>query len=45
VKGTGKNGIEIQLPSAISPINAAEYDIIAALWIFPNIVNHKKLHG
>jgi hypothetical protein len=45
VSGTGKNGIEIQLPSVMSAINAAEYDIIAALCIFPNIVNHKKLCG
>jgi hypothetical protein len=45
VRGTGTKGIDIQLPSVISPTNAAEYEMIVARLISPNIVNHKKLHG
>jgi hypothetical protein len=45
VRGIGKKGIDIQLPSVIRPTNAAEYEIIEARLRSPNIVNHKKLHG
>jgi hypothetical protein len=40
VNGTGTNGIEIQLPSVMRPINTAEYAIILERSRFPNIVNH-----
>jgi hypothetical protein len=39
VNGTGTNGIEIQLPSVMRPINVAEQAIILDLSMFPNIVN------
>jgi hypothetical protein len=45
VKGTGTKGIDIQLPRVIRPTNVAEFEIIVARLISPNIVNHKKLCG
>jgi hypothetical protein len=45
VKGTGTKGIDIQLPSVIRPTKVAEFEIIVARLISPNIVNHKKLYG
>jgi hypothetical protein len=40
VKGTGIHGIEIQLPSVMRPMNAAEYAIVLDRVMSPNIVNH-----
>jgi hypothetical protein len=42
VRGTGKNGIDIQLPMVIRPTKAAEYEIVEARSRSPNIVNHIK---
>jgi hypothetical protein len=39
VKGTGIHGIEIQLPSVMRPMNAAEYAMVLDLVRSPNIVN------
>jgi hypothetical protein len=40
VMGTGTNGTEIQLPTAMSPIKAPENAIVLARCRSPNIVNH-----
>ena len=40
VSGTGKKGMEIQLPTAMSAIQAAEYATSRDFSRSPNIVNH-----
>jgi hypothetical protein len=40
VNGTGILGTEIQLPSVMRPMKAAEYAIVLDLARSPNIVNH-----
>jgi hypothetical protein len=45
VSGTGKNGTDTQLPSAIRAINDADNAIILDRFRSPNIVNLKKFSG
>jgi hypothetical protein len=45
VSGTGKNGTDTQLPSAIRAIKAADCEIILDRFRSPNIVYLKKFSG